>query len=183
MVDFQALLTSLGSKLVVAAVFLLIGFVFARLIGKLVGRVLHELELDNIYGAMTSSKVSLEDAISSFVTYLLYFAVVLLVLAQLGINTLVFSIVAVGVVLILLVSVFLSLRDFLPNMVAGFMLGMRKLKPGDRIKVSNISGVVVSAGFLETRVKTSRGDVVFIPNSTLIKEKVVIAKCMQKKKR
>lgn len=172
--NLQLLLANIGGRLVVAAVVLLIGFVFARIIGKMVSKLLHELELNGIYRAMTGSKISLEGAVSTFIVYLLYFVVVVIALDQLGINTLVFDLIAAGVIIMVFVSIALSVKDFMPNLVAGFMLGKRRsLKVNDRISVKNMTGKVVHIGLLETRVRTLGGDELFVPNSTLIKEAFV----------
>ena len=51
-----------------------------------------------------------------------------------------------------------------------------KLKKGSKIKVGSVEGTVESVGLTDTQIKTKKGDRIFIPNSTLTKEKLVIKK-------
>jgi small-conductance mechanosensitive channel len=71
----------------------------------------------------------------------------------------------------------LATKDFIPNLVAGlFMLKKTEIEKGKRIKAGNVEGTVVEIGLIETKIKTKKGDEIYIPNSTLTKEKLVVKK-------
>ena len=86
--------------------------------------------------------------------------------------------VAIAAICVLAVSVFLGLRDFIPNFFAGWYIYRKDLiKEGKQVKINGVQGKVAKLSLLDTRIKTKKGDLIYIPNSVVIKSKIV-----QKKK-
>ena len=55
------------------------------------------------------------------------------------------------------------------NMIAGLVITyMRPFKIGDRIKIGEVTGDVIEKTILVTRVKTTKNEVITIPNSTVL---------------
>ena len=55
------------------------------------------------------------------------------------------------------------------NIVAGLILTyMRLFKIGDRVKISDVVGVVIEKSLLVTRIRTNRNEIISIPNSTVM---------------
>ena len=55
------------------------------------------------------------------------------------------------------------------NMVAGLVITyMRPFKPGDRIKIAEVSGDVIEKTLLVTRIKTIKNEIITIPNSSVL---------------
>lgn len=161
------------TNIVIAIIILLIGFIIGKLLGKLVSRVLHEIETDKI-AKKAGTKIKLEKSIGSLTAYLIYFIAILMALDQLGIKTIVLYILAIAVLAVLVLSVLLGIKDFIPNMFAGFFIYRKDLvKKGDKIKVHGVQGKVEKISLIETTVRTKNGDTVLIPNSTLTKEEIV----------
>ena len=46
-------------------------------------------------------------------------------------------------------------------------------KVGDYIKVNSAEGQVIRRGLVETLIQTKQGDVIYIPNASLIKQEIV----------
>ena len=70
--------------------------------------------------------------------------------------------------------ILLLFKDSIPNLAAGYFLHKKGLiKKGDRIKVGLITGKVIEVGAIETKLKSNKGDTIFIPNSILYKEKII----------
>jgi len=165
------------NNIITAIIILLIGFIIAKLIGRLVQRVLHEAELDNIL-KKAGAKVSFEAALSHISEYFIYFITIIFALNQLGITTFVLYALAIAAICVLAVSVFLGLRDFIPNFFAGWYIYRKDLiKEGKQVKINGIQGKVAKLSLLDTRIKTKKGDLIYMPNSVVIKSKIV-----QKKK-
>jgi small-conductance mechanosensitive channel len=161
------------TKVVLAAIVLLLGFIIGKLVGKLTQKVLHEFDLDKALRA-AGLKLSLEELIAMFVTYTIYFVAIVMTLDQLGLNTVVFNVIAFGVIAIIILSVILAIKDLIPNMFAGVFIHQKRwIRVGDKLKLRDLEGKVVYINLFETKLKTKRGDIIFIPNSALIKEKVV----------
>lgn len=78
------------------------------------------------------------------------------------------------------VSVFLGLMislgstSVIGNIIAGFVITyMRPFKIGDRVKMDDCVGNVIEKTALVTRVKTSKNEIITIPNSTVMSSKTV----------
>ncbi|MCP3682911.1 MAG: mechanosensitive ion channel [bacterium] len=162
------------NNLIIAAIILLIGFIAGRLLGKFVHKLLHEIELNKAIRLSTGIKLSLEEIISTFVSYFTYFVSFVLALDQLGVDTLVFNIIAAGVIVVIVLSALLAVKDFIPNVVAGFFIKQKGLiKKGDKIKFGDLEGKIVQIELIETRLETKKKDMIFVPNSAILKGKIV----------
>lgn len=72
------------------------------------------------------------------------------------------------------VGVGLGLQDFAKNFIAGLlMMVTRPVKPGDRIEIGNLSGVVRSIGAYSTVLNSPDGSTILIPNSSLLNDRVI----------
>ena len=175
--DYISMLFSqLFTKFIVAIVILLIGFVIARIVGRLVQKLLHEVELNNIL-QKAGVKIKLEDALSKLITYFIYFITIIWALNSLGLTTTILNMVSATFLILLIVAILLGIKDFIPNLISGFFIYRKGIiKPGDKIKVGNLTGRVIRISLIETEIKTSSGDAVYIPNSTLTKKEFAVKK-------
>lgn len=164
-------------KLVVAIIILLVGFIIGRVLGKVIQRVLHEIELNKILRKAVGVKVSIEELVGNIITYFIYFVAIVMALRQIGLATFVLDLLFGGIIIVIILAVFLSVKDFIPNMVAGiFIHQKRNIKEGDKIKIKGAEGTVIHINLVETKIKTKSGDIIHIPNSLLTKEEVVVRK-------
>jgi len=165
-------------------IILLIGFILGKLAGKIVARILHELEVDSIIKKASGVDVNLEHRLSAFVTYLIYFITIIIFLNNLGVATTLLEIIFIAVVIVVVISLVLATKDFIPNAFAGFYIYRKKIvKEGDIIKVMGVKGEVVHINLVETKLKTGEGDIVYIPNSSMTKTGVIKMKKKSKKAR
>jgi small-conductance mechanosensitive channel len=165
------------TKFVVAIIILLIGFIIGKLLGKIIQRALHEIELNNLLQRATGIKISLEEIISSFITYFIYFITVIMALSQIGLTTTVLNMISAAIIVIIILSVFLGIKDFVPNMIAGIFIHQKRfINKGDRIKVKDIEGKIIHINLVETRIETKQKDIIYIPNSMLTKSEVTVIK-------
>lgn len=157
----------------IALIILLIGFVIGKLAGRVVTKFLHEFDLNNILKT-AGIKRPLEGLIGSLVSYLIYFAAIIMALNKLNVTSWVLYIILITVIVVIVISFLLSVKDFLPNFFAGlFIYRHGIIKEGDNIKVNETSGKVTHISMVETQLETKEGDIVFIPNSLLTKNKVI----------
>lgn len=157
----------------VAAILLLFGIAAGKLLGKLSLRLLHELELNRLVKGLTRKGLPLEEIISSGLTYLVYLIFVVVAMERLGLNPYLFNIIALAVMAVLVVSVLLAIKDFIPNIIAGLAIHLTdRLREGDTIAVDGMDGRVVQVGVVETRLETRGGDTIYVPNSLLTKSVV-----------
>ena len=166
----------LFNNVVAAIIIVLIGFILAKVIGRFVQRILHEAELDKIL-KRAGSKIGFEDALAHIAEYVIYFITIVFALNQLGITTTVLYILAVALLAVLVLSVFLSIKDLIPNFIAGLTIHKRSLfKEGSTISINGISGKVIKLSLLETRIKTKNKDIISFPNTIVLSSKIKVKK-------
>jgi small-conductance mechanosensitive channel len=166
-------ISTLSNKFAVALIILFIGLILGKLCGKLLQKLLREVDLDHTLQDALHIRFPLTEIVSSSLTYLIYFIALVIALDTLGVVTHVLSIVSIGLIIIVILFIFLGVKDFIPNAVAGLFVHRKKfISPGDIISVDEIQGEVVYINLIETRIKTANGDLIYIPNAHLTKHKV-----------
>jgi hypothetical protein len=137
-VDFYS--TILGgpfANLVVAVIILLLGFIIGRIGGRVVKRVLQEIDLDK-NAKKAGIKFSIENFSGSLSAYLIYFISIVAALNQFKVVTPVFMILVVGLVIFLVITALLAVKDFVPNMFSGlYIFRTDFIKNGDKIRMKN----------------------------------------------
>lgn len=160
-------------KLIAAIAIILIGLVAARIIHRILTKILQELELNRVLKEQVGIKIPVEEFIVSLTKYVIYFIAIIWALAELGLQTIVLYIILVLFLVIIISFIILAFKDFIPNITAGFFIHQKNLfKPGDKIKVKDIEGEVVSISLVETILKVKK-DTVYIPNSVLTKNEII----------
>jgi small-conductance mechanosensitive channel len=179
--DAFAKISPVINRITSALVILLLGFILARIFGKIIEKVLHLLNIDKNIEKRRGLKFSFEKVISAIITYLIYVASVVWSLKVLGVpNTALYIILAV-IVIIIIVFLLISFKDFLANFLGSTALKKKhKIEEGARIKMKNVEGKIVETGVFETHLKTKNGEDFFIPNALFWKEK--FRKIMKPKK-
>jgi small conductance mechanosensitive channel len=171
-------------KFIVAIILLLVGFIIGRILGRLMYKFLHSFEVNENFSKLSGVNVKIEEIAESFTTYFVYFITVVIVLQQIGLATTVLHMIAAGIIILIILSTFLGIKDFIPNAIAGFYIQSKKtFKVGQTIKVKGMSGKIQQITLLETKLETKNGDVILVPNSILHKTEVTyVAKKGKKKK-
>ena len=165
----RQLLADVLTDTVIAVIILLIGFIVGRILGKLVQGILHELELDTLLSKIRM-RAGLEEFLGTLVSYLVYAVAVVMALNQVGITQMVMNVVAGIAIIMIIVSLLLTVKDYAPNLVAGIRLRQKRaLSPGDWIGAKGLEGKVLHAGLLETRIETKQKDIIYIPNVFLVR--------------
>jgi len=168
MVKFDIPFTAI--KLVAAITILLIGLILGRFFSNLVKKILKEVELNNIIKKEFKLDWPVEQFLVSFIRYLVYFVALVIALNQIGLAKIILYVILGGVLLFIVVFMILAIKDFIPNVVSGFLIQHRKLlKKGDKIKVKDIEGKVVDITLTEIQIK-SGNEIIVVPNSVLSKE-------------
>ena len=153
----------LFTKIIVAVVILLIGFIIGRIVGKVIHKFLHEIELNTLV-RKAGIKAEVEKKASKAATYFIYFITVIWALNEIGIATTILNMVSGAALILIVISIALAIKDFIPNAIAGFIIYRKDLiKVGDRIELGRIKGKVIAISLIETQIK-SKGDIIHIPH-------------------
>lgn len=171
--SFIGFVKPLASNIVVAVVILLVGLIIAKILERLTYKALHELELDKWLrkGGFT---FPLEHTIAHVIRYAIYIVTIVFALNQLNLTATVLNLVAIAILVLVIVAVLLGIKDFIPNYLSGLSIHKRgHIKEGDHIRVNHMQGEVQQINLLDTRIKTDTGDVLFVPNSIIVKNEVL----------
>jgi len=173
LVYFNNLVSNFFIKFIIAVIIFLIGVVIGRTAEKVLKRILHEVELNkNLKKA--GIKLPLEKIITNFVKYFIYFIAAIWALTELGLTTTVLNMISAVVLVLILISLILGVKDFIPNIIAGYFIHRKQmLKQGDKIAVQNLKGKIEKITLTETEIKTEKGDTIYIPNSVIKKEVII----------
>lgn len=160
---------TLYTKIIAAMLILLIGFIIGRLIGKTLLKIFSNLEINSMLKSL-GMKIDAEKKISSLTEYFIYFVTVIIFLNNLGVTTTIIYILAGAVAIVFIIYSILAMKDFIPNMFAGFYINKhRMIRKGSFVRIGSVEGRVVDINLIETKIRTKEKDIVYIPNSTLTK--------------
>jgi len=165
------------SKLLISLIILLVGFIVGKILGRIVHKILKEVELNRIIKSATGIRFSAEELIGTFITYCIYFISVIMALNFIGVTTTVLNMISAAVIVIIIISIFLGIKDFIPNAIAGIVINQKnKIKEGSYVKVRDVKGKIISINLTETKIETKEKDTIYIPNSILTRNEVIILK-------
>ena len=150
-------------------IILLIGFGLGILAQKLLSKILKEIELNHIFTKVGVNH-NLEKGVSSVVSYVIYLVFGVIFLRHLGIESIVLYLILGGVLMLLVLTFIVGLKDVIPNFVAWLVLQKdEKITIGRMVEVREIAGRVEKIGYLETEIKTEPGDTLYVPNILFLK--------------
>ncbi|MBN1156122.1 mechanosensitive ion channel [Candidatus Woesearchaeota archaeon] len=159
-------------KIVVALLILLVSFITGRLLGKLIEKILKSFEVNKTFHRTTKMTVHLEQGISKTVAYFIGLIGIIMALDYLNLALVVGKILLVILLSLILISIILGMKDFVPNLIAWMRIKRnRSFLVRDRVKVYGIEGEIKKISIFETKMQTNQGDTVFIPNSLFIRKK------------
>lgn len=162
---------SLLNLVAVGIVILIAGLALGLLIKKVSFRILQEITLNKIMSKVGFS-YNFEYGISSLLSYIIYLFTLIFFLDQLGIRSIVIYLAVAGMVVLIILPFVVGLKDIVPN-VRGWMYIQRTkaVKEKKQVELPQVSGMVQHIGYLETEIKTKRGDMLYVPNSLFLKNK------------
>lgn len=170
---YSTLALDLFKNLLIAVVTLLIGFVIGKILGKLAERILKEIEIDKSLKKL-GIRISIAELIGLLISYFLYAVAIVSALNQLKVTEAILSVIQAALVIVLVVSLILGIKDFIPNFFAGlFMASNGLISKGDYIKIRNAEGRVVKRGLVETIIENYKGEILYVPNAILVKQEIV----------
>lgn len=174
MQSISGLVRPFYSDIIIAVIILLCGLIIGRIIGRLLFKLLSEIELNKLFKLATGFSVRLDNILSKVASYFLYFIFAMWALEKLGLSSIIINLLAGGIILLFIIAVILGIKDFIPNIIAGLFIHFKAiLKEGNKVEIDNIKGTVETIGLVETKLKTSSNDVVYVPNSAFIRSKTI----------
>ncbi|GKX57504.1 mechanosensitive ion channel protein MscS [Leminorella grimontii] len=154
------LLIDYSINLVIAFIILLIGFFIARIVHRLVMRVLNARSVDK----------TVSQFVASLARYAIIVFTIIAALSHVGVQTA--SVIAVLGAAGLAVG--LALQGSLSNFAAGVILvTFRPFRAGEFVTFGSVSGTVTSIHIFSTTLDTVDGKMVVVPNSKVIASEII----------
>ena len=170
-------LNDIALRLGFALLTFLAGFIIGKLVEKFVYKVLNEIELNKIIKDNFKITFNAAHFISTILAYSIYFLSLVAALEQIGLANIILYMVSLTLVLLILISFFLTVRDFFPNFVAGiYLFNKEKLEIGNYVEIGDIKGKLIHLDLMQLKIETKNEDVILIPNSNAVKSTIKIKK-------
>lgn len=151
---------SFVTKLLPLVLLIIVAYFLIQFIMKLVTRLVEHSKLPKNVHVFVCTAVKV----------LLYFIVILMVCSQLGID--VTSLLAAFSIIGVAFS--LSIQNSLSNVMSGItLLFTKQFNVDDYIEAGGISGTVMAIGISHCRLKTPDNKEIYVPNSTIVSEKII----------
>ncbi len=164
------------SLIVVSIIILMIGFALGIIIQKILTKVLKGVELNHV-ASKVGITYNLEKWVSVIASYVIYLVSIVFFLINLGITSIVLYLILGAVLMLLILTLIVGLKDIIPNLVAWLILHKdERITVGRRVEVKEISGRVEKIGYLETEIITEYGDTLYVPNILFLKSKFKVKK-------
>ena len=164
------------SLIVEGIIILIVGFALGILVQKLLNKVLREVELNHVASKVGITN-NLEKWVSLIASYVIYLVFIVFFLNHLGITSIVLYLLLGAVLMLLILTFIVGLKDVIPNLVAWLILHKdERITVGRRVEVKEIAGRVERIGYLETEIITDYGDTLYVPNTLFLKSKFKVKK-------
>jgi small-conductance mechanosensitive channel len=154
--------TPLAAKLVSAILIVLLGFIAARLVGRLAYLTLRAILLNQLI-AKTGIAIRAEQGMARALEVVAYAMSIILALSILGLGKLT-GYMLIAIALVLAITSLLGFLISLSSITSGLSL-RKKLKQGMRIRISRAAGEVESIHLTYTIIKGRNGEQIYLPNS------------------
>ena len=139
---------------------LLIGIIIVKLLVKLTRRILKRSKIEKIG----------QSFILNILKYLLYLALILVLLAIIGVN-LNGVLTAISAVIL---AVGMALQSYIANLASGMIIvSMHMINKGDFITSGDVTGTVRSINFLFTTINSTDNKKIMVPNSTIVNSALI----------
>ena len=153
-------------KLIVAIVIIIASIILGRVLGTFIQKLLLELEIQRLFKRFNINLPS-EEFIGTIIKYLVYIAGIFFALSRLGLASQVVNLILSAILIVIILSIILNIKDSARNMFAGFLIHQKHyFKVGDEITIDNVTGKIEKISLFETKIRTKEG-LFIIPNSLM----------------
>ncbi|MCX8147206.1 MAG: mechanosensitive ion channel [Candidatus Woesearchaeota archaeon] len=180
---FSEIFEGIYIKVLLAILVFFIGLIIGRIVTKVLHKFLHDVGLNGVLKRVVGKEYDIEKRLSLVAEYSVYLLTAIIVLNQLGVTKVIVYILFSAAVVVIIISSLLTMKDFLPNAIAGLHIYRKKIiKKGNMIDINGIKGRVIGISLVETKIKTKEGNIVYAPNLVITKAHIKKDKKKKKKK-
>ena len=168
------LVSSSITDLALAAIVLFSGLVIARIGSLLIDTGLRSVHFNDALRTGFGIPFNVSGAIGQLFLWVVSIITILWTLSIIGVNALVMTIIALFIIAIIAFSIILTLRDLIPNIIAGTEMHRKGFfAEGDMVSLDGERARVIEAGLLETILERD-GMRIIIPNAMLLRREIIV---------
>ena len=168
------LVTSSLTDITLAVIVLFSGLVIARITSLLIDTGLRTVRFNDALREGFGIPFNVSGALSQFVLWSVSAITVLWALRIVGLSTIVVTALAILALVIIAFSIVITLRDLLPNFIAGVEMHRKGFfAEGDTVSLDGERARVLEAGLLETILERDSIRII-IPNAMLLRREIIV---------
>lgn len=152
---------------------IIIGLIFTKIASEGISHFLKKEDIKRIISRMGYEEPIIE-MIILVLKYIMYFVTFIIALAQFGFAIMVLNTIIILTAFFVIILIFFSLKDFIPNASAGLYLNvMKSIRKGDILQIGSYKGRVVNIDLVSITLEDKTGRLTIIPNSNVIKREII----------
>ena len=153
-----------GKRIVNSIIFILIVFVVYFILMRLIKMFFKRADRKNMNTEQKHKIQTILQMVSSFLKYAFLILVILVVLANFGVNV-VSLLAGLGILAVILG---LAFQDMIKDVIAGVVIIMEdQFKVGDEVKIDDFKGVVSKVGLKTTEITGKSGEIKIVSNRNM----------------
>ena len=153
-----------GKRIINSIIFILIVFVVYFILMRLIKMFFKRADRKNINTEQKHKIQTILQMVSSFLKYAFLILVILVVLANFGVNV-VSLLAGLGILAVILG---LAFQDMIKDVIAGVVIIMEdQFKVGDEVKIDDFKGVVSKVGLKTTEITGKSGEIKIVSNRNM----------------
>ncbi len=167
--------TVVVNQLSLSLLILLLGFIAGKLLEKFSLMFLRNISIKQF--KVFSIRLNLKTLIPKLLAYIAYIVGIILALSYSGILDFVVLLLLIVFSLAVLVSIFYSIKEFIPNFIASNKLSkLVNFKLRRKIQIDHVIGEISGINKSEVKITTESGDEIHVPCSVFLKKQYKILK-------
>lgn len=158
-------ITPVLNNIVAALLIIFLGFIIGKFLRGFLLKVLQDARVDETGKRVMKRKVSVAKAISDTTAYIIYVVAFVLALNMISATKYVLSTLGIIFLVVIIISLLISLKDFFPNVMTGLRLRReQRFTKGRSLSFRGIRGKIQERTLLHIKVVRKNGDVFLLPN-------------------
>lgn len=150
-----------------------IGVIFTKIASDGISHFLKKEDIKKLISRMGYEEPII-DMVIMILKYIMYFVTFIIALAQFGFAIMVLNTIIILTAFFVIILIFFSLKDFIPNVSAGLYLNtIKSIRKDDVLQIGHYKGKVVDIDLISITLEDKTGRLTIIPNSNIIKKEII----------
>lgn len=160
-----------------AILILFVGIILGKIMGNLLRKLFQAIGVDVFLSKLLRFRVRIQAVLAGLVALAIYVLTVILALQQANLLNILVAGLSYVIILLVLASILLALKDMLPNLVMGWVARRKlRLRRKQQLSFGTYAGVVEEVSLLDIKLRTPEGELLLVPYSVLMRRTIHLKK-------